>query len=49
MLKSEKLCNEIQFTIFLLLNIVDQIFKISTIVETLVTVYTSGLDWSLNL
>ena len=32
------LCNKIQFTEFLLLNIVDQIFKISTIVETLVTV-----------
>ena len=36
--KSENLCNKIKFTEFLLLNIVDQIFKISTIVETLVTV-----------
>ena len=36
--KSENLCNKIQFTKFLLLNIVDQIFKISKIVETLVTV-----------
>ena len=36
--KNENLCNKIQFIEFLLLNIVDQIFKISTIVETLVTV-----------
>ena len=37
-IKSTNLCNKIQFTEFLLLNIVDQIFKISTIVETLVTI-----------
>ena len=37
-LKSENLCYKIQFTKFLFLNIVVQIFKISTIMETLVTV-----------
>ena len=35
--KSENLCYKIQSNGFLLLNIMDQIFKISTIVETLVT------------
>ena len=34
--KSEDLCYKIQFIRFLLLNILDQNFKISTIVETLV-------------
>ena len=37
-LKSEKLCNKIRFIGFLFLKILDQIFKISTIVESLVTV-----------
>ena len=37
-LKSENSYNKMQFTGFLLLNILDQILKISTIVETLVTV-----------
>ena len=36
LLNSVNLCYIIQFTGFLLLNIMDQIFKISTIVETLV-------------
>ena len=36
--KSENLCSKKHFTEFLLINIVDQILKISTIVENLVTV-----------
>ena len=35
--KNENSCDKIQVIAFLLLNILDQIFKISTIVETLVT------------
>ena len=41
--KKVKSCNKRQFTEFLLLNIVDQIFKISTIVETLVTVFAADI------
>ena len=42
MLKSENLCNKLQFSEFLLQNIVDKIFKISKIVDTLVTVVAAG-------
>ena len=42
MKKKENLYNKIQYMAFLLLNIVDQFFKISTIVETLVTVGKPG-------
>ena len=42
MLKSGNLCNKIQFTEFLLLFVV-QIFKIVTIVETLVTVAAASM------
>ena len=47
--KSENLCSKIHFTEFLLINIVDQILKIYTIVETLVTVLptTGGLYYGL--
>ena len=37
--KNENVCSEIQFLGFLLLNILDQIFKISTIAESLVTLF----------
>ena len=40
--KGKKFCNKIQFTGFLLQNFMDQIFKISTIVETLVTLSTGS-------
>ena len=46
--KSENLCNKIQFFWFLLLNILDQNFKISTIVESLVTLFArKPMSWQL--
>ena len=43
MQKNENLYDKIQFTEFLLLNIVYQIFKISIIVEILVTVLAGAI------
>ena len=43
--KNENSCNKIQFFGFLLINILDEIFKISTIVENLVTLPDPTLQY----